>query len=277
MHKRGVGPAGLERSPAESLAEDGERSAALPGPVIVRAPHRLGLAAVDLSVVVPCFNEERRLPIALEVAQRYLERSERSFELVLVDDGSTDQTAGIMRRAADRLPYVRPVRVLPNRGKGRAVTEGVLSTRGDLVLLSDVDFSAPIDELPKLEEAIIQGADVAIGSRAKRGAREVHQPLHRQLMGKTFNLIVQSLLLPGIWDTQCGFKLFKGEVARELAPSLQIEGFAYDVELLYLANLAGYRICEIPVRWINSDTTRVSALRDSTRMLRDVVKLRLRR
>jgi dolichyl-phosphate beta-glucosyltransferase len=96
-------------------------------------------------------------------------------------------------------------------------------------------------------------------------------------MGKTFNLIVQSLLLPGIWDTQCGFKLFKGEVARELAPSLQIEGFAYDVELLYLANLAGYRICEIPVRWINSDTTRVSALRDSTRMLRDVVKLRLRR
>jgi dolichyl-phosphate beta-glucosyltransferase len=235
------------------------------------------LAAVDLSVVVPCFNEERRLPVALDVAQRYLERSERSFELILVDDGSTDQTGQMIRTAAEQLSYVRPVRVLPNRGKGRAVTEGVLTSRGDLVLLSDVDFSAPIDELPKLEEAIIQGADVAIGSRAKRGAREVLQPLHRQLMGKTFNLIVQSLLLPGIWDTQCGFKLFKGEVARELAPSLQIEGFAYDVELLYLANLAGYRICEIPVRWINSDTTRVSALRDSTRMLRDVVKLRLRR
>jgi dolichyl-phosphate beta-glucosyltransferase len=235
------------------------------------------LAAVDLSVVVPCYNEERRLPVALAVAKRYLERSERAFELILVDDGSTDQTGKIIRKAAETLPYVRPVRVLPNRGKGRAVTEGVLSSRGDLVLVSDVDFSAPIDELPRLEEAIIQGADVAIGSRAKRGAREVLQPLHRQLMGKTFNLIVQSLLLPGIWDTQCGFKLFKGEVARELAPSLQIEGFAYDVELLYLAKLAGYRIREIPVRWINSDTTRVSPLRDSTRMLRDVVKLRMRR
>jgi dolichyl-phosphate beta-glucosyltransferase len=145
------------------------------------------------------------------------------------------------------------------------------------VLLSDVDFSAPIDELSKLEEAIADGADVAIGSRAKRGAREVDQPLHRRLMGKSFNLLVQSLLLPGIWDTQCGFKLLRGDVARELAGQLRIEGFAYDVELLYLAKLSGYRVCEIPVRWVNSDITRVSALRDSRRMLQDVVRLRLRR
>jgi dolichyl-phosphate beta-glucosyltransferase len=153
----------------------------------------------------------------------------------------------------------------------------MLSSCGRLVLVSDVDFSAPIQELAKLEDAIDRGADVAIGSRAKRGAREVDQPLHRRIMGKSFNLIVQSLLLPGIWDTQCGFKLLRGEVARELASSLRIEGFAYDVELLYLANLAGYQVFEIPVRWINSDTTRVSALRDSSRMLRDVMSLRFRR
>jgi dolichyl-phosphate beta-glucosyltransferase len=235
------------------------------------------LAAVDLSVVVPCFNEERRLPVALDVAKRYLERSERSFELILVDDGSSDRTWELIREAERQAPYVRAIRVVPNRGKGRAVAEGVRSSRGELVLVSDVDFSAPIEELAKLEEAIMRGADLAIGSRAKRGAREVDQPLHRRLMGKTFNLLVQSLLLPGIWDTQCGFKLIRGDVARELAANLRIEGFAYDVELLYLASLLGYRVDEIAVRWINSDTTRVSALRDSSRMLRDLVKLRFGR
>jgi dolichyl-phosphate beta-glucosyltransferase len=212
---------------------------------------RLGLAAVDLSVVVPCFDEEQRLPGALEVAQRYLEPSGRSFELILVDDGSSDRTWQLIREAERRAPYVRGIRVVPNRGKGRAVAEGVRSSCGELVLVSDVDFSAPIEELAKLEDAIMRGADLAIGSRAKRGAREVDQPLHRRLMGKTFNLLVQSLLLPGIWDTQCGFKLMRGEVARELAANLRIEGFAYDVELIYLAGLSGYRVDEIAVRWIN--------------------------
>jgi dolichyl-phosphate beta-glucosyltransferase len=234
------------------------------------------LAAVELSVVVPCFNEESRLPVTLRVVERYLVPSGRTFELILVDDGSTDCTRQMLRRAAAELPYVRRVGVTPNRGKGRAVAEGIRCSSGDLVLLSDVDFSAPIEELPRLEEAILLGADVAIGSRAKRGAREVLQPLHRRLMGKSFNLIVQSLLLPGIWDTQCGFKLLRGPVARELAAALRIEGFAYDVELLYLAKLAGYSITEVPVRWVNSDTSRVSALRDSRRMLRDVLRLRFR-
>lgn len=232
---------------------------------------------MDLSVVIPCFQEEHRLPGALRVVDRYLEPSGRSFELILVDDGSTDQTRTLIRQAETSTSYVRGVRLLPNRGKGRAVAEGVRCSRGNLVLVSDVDFSAPIEELSKLEEAILTGADVAIGSRAKRGAREVDQPLHRRLMGKTFNLLVQTLLLPGIWDTQCGFKLMRGEVARELAAGLRIEGFAYDVELLYVASLSGYRISEIPVRWINSDTTRVSPLRDSSRMLRDLMKVRFYR
>jgi dolichyl-phosphate beta-glucosyltransferase len=232
---------------------------------------------MDLSVVVPCFNEERRLPGAFGVVERYLEGGPRSFELILADDGSTDGTRRIIEDAKRLRPYVRSLRLVRNRGKGRAIAEGIKCSRGELVLLSDVDFSAPIDELPKLEEAIADGADVAIGSRAKRGAREVDQPLHRRLMGKSFNLLVQSLLLPGIWDTQCGFKLLRGDIARELAGSLRIEGFAYDVELLYLAKHSGYCVSEIPVRWTNSEITRVSALRDSRRMLRDVVRLRLRR
>jgi dolichyl-phosphate beta-glucosyltransferase len=232
---------------------------------------------VDLTVVVPCFNEERRLPLALDIAERYRERNTRSFELILVDDGSSDRTRQIIEEARRLRPYVRGVRLVRHYGKGRAIVEGVKCSQGELVLLSDVDFSAPIDELPKLENAIAGGADVAIGSRAKKGAREVDQPFYRRFMGKTFNLMVQSLLLPGIWDTQCGFKLLRGEVARGLARDLQIDGFAYDVELLYLAKRAGYRICEIPVRWMNSDITRVSALRDSSRMLRDILRIRFRR
>jgi len=131
--------------------------------------------------------------------------------------------------------------------------------------------------MPKLEAAIAAGADVAIGSRAKRGAREVDQPLHRRLMGKSFNLLVQGLLLPGIWDTQCGFKLFKGDVARDLFGRLRTEGFAYDVEILVLARRSGYQISEVPVRWINSSTSRVETVRHSRQMLTDVLHIRLGR
>ena len=227
-------------------------------------------------MVVPCFDEERRLPLALHTAERYLEPGDRSFELILVDDGSSDRTAELIGEAERRREYVRGVR-LSHRGKGRAVAEGVRASRGEMVLISDVDFSAPIDELPKLVDALAAGADVAIGSRAKRGAREVDQPLYRRAMGKTFNLLVQALLLPGIWDTQCGFKLLRGAVARQLCAELRTDGFAYDVELLYRAKRSGYRICEIPVRWINSDTTRVSVLRDPARMFADVLKIRFSR
>ena len=232
---------------------------------------------MDLSVVVPCFNEESRLPSSLTAAVAYLEGTGRKYELILVDDGSTDCTARLIRDAERANPAARG-RFLPaNRGKGRAVVEGVGASRGDLVLVTDADFSAPIEELPKLEAAMSAGAAVAIGSRAKRGAREVDQPLHRRAMGKGFNLLVQGLLLPGLWDTQCGFKLFRGEVARELFGRLSTDGFAYDVEVLYLARRSGWEVCEVPVRWINSTTTRVQAVRHSKEMLMDVLRIRLGR
>jgi len=232
---------------------------------------------VELSVVVPCFNEAARLPASLEQAGGYLELQGSAFELLLVDDGSSDRTPKLIREAASRDRHVHSVLLPANRGKGRAVAEGVARSRGGLVLISDADFSAPIEEMPKLEAAIAAGADVAIGSRAKRGAREVDQPLYRRLMGKSFNLLVQGLLLPGIWDTQCGFKLFRGDVARDLFGRLQTDGFAYDVEILVLARRSGYRISEVPVRWINSSTTRVQTVKHSGQMLTDVLHIRLGR
>ena len=226
---------------------------------------------------MPCFNEAMRLPASLEQAEAYLQLQGTAFELLLVDDGSSDTTAELIRKAASANEHVQAVVLATNRGKGRAVAEGVARSRGGLVLISDADFSAPIQEMPKLEAAIAAGADVAIGSRAKRGAREVDQPLHRRLMGKSFNLLVQGLLLPGIWDTQCGFKLFRGNVARELFGRLRTDGFAYDVEILLLATRSGYRISEVPVRWINSSTTRVQTVRHSREMLSDVLHIRLGR
>lgn len=232
---------------------------------------------MDLSVVVPCFNEESRLPESLEDLGRYIAGAGREVELILVDDGSSDRTPDLIWAAERVHGYVHAVTLPANRGKGRALAEGVRRSRGALVLISDADFSAPISELPKLEHAIATGADVAIGSRAKRGAREVDQPVYRQVMGKAFNLFVQGLLLPGIWDTQCGFKLFRGQVARDLFGRLCTDGFAYDVEVLYRARRSGYRVAEVPVRWINSDTTRVQALRHSREMLEDVLRIRFGR
>jgi dolichyl-phosphate beta-glucosyltransferase len=233
------------------------------------------LGAVELSVVVPCYNEEARLPGSLSRLEEFLGGEALNFELILVDDGSSDGTRAVIRAAERGHPYVRPVLLSPNRGKGAAVAAGVGISRGRLVLISDADFSAPIEELSKLEDAIAGGADVAIGSRAAPGASEVDQPLHRQAMGKAFNRVVQALVLPGIRDTQCGFKLFRGEVARELFGQLRTAGFAFDVEVLRRALVAGYQVREVPVRWVSSGASQVSPLRDSARMLRDVVRIRL--
>jgi dolichyl-phosphate beta-glucosyltransferase len=232
---------------------------------------------VYLSVVVPCFDEASRLPQSLAAAWAYLAAGEHEFELILVDDGSRDATPQVIREAERANPAVRGITLSRNRGKGRALAEGVRQSRGRLVLTSDADFSAPMSELPRLVKSIEAGAQVAIGSRAAPGAREVDQPVHRRLMGKAFNLLVQALLLPGLWDTQCGFKLFQGDVARELFGALRTDGFAYDVEVLYRARRCGYRVSEVPVRWTNSATSRVQAVRHSREMLVDLLRIRFGR
>jgi len=228
-----------------------------------------------LSVVVPCYNEERRLPSTIEQIQRYLDGTGASYELILVDDGSTDGTRKVMNDAASRHPSVR-IQALPrNRGKGRALAEGVAAASGKEILITDADLSTPIEELEKLQAALDKGAGAAIASRALRGSRvEVSQPVYRVMMGKAFNLIVQLVLLPGIWDTQCGFKLFRADVAKDAFGALTTDGFGFDPEVLFRAKKRGVRIAEVPVVWRNSAPTKVSPISSSLDMFKHVVRIR---
>jgi dolichyl-phosphate beta-glucosyltransferase len=236
-----------------------------------------GEPSVQLSVVVPCFNEEQRLPRTVEQVERYLDSRGTAFELILVDDGSSDATRKVMDAAAASHKGVRIVALSLNRGKGRALAEGVAAARGAQVLVTDADLSTPIEELPKLEAALAAGAGVAIASRSVSGSRvEVSQPIYRVAMGKVFNLIVQAVLLPGLWDTQCGFKLFRADVARPAFAALTTDGFGYDPEVLYHAKRSGVRIAEIPVVWRNSAPTKVMAIRSSLDMFKHVVRVRFR-
>ncbi len=230
-----------------------------------------------LSVVIPCYNEEQRLPRTIEQVERFLDERKTDYELILVDDGSADGTRQVMDAAAARHASVR-VEALPhNRGKGRALAVGVEAARGDEILVTDADLSTPIEELDKLQAALNGGAGVAIASRALRASRvEVSQPIYRVLMGKGFNLIVQAVLLPGIWDTQCGFKLFRGDVAHRVFANLTTDGFGYDPEVLFRARKQGVKIAEVPVVWRNSAPTKVSPIKSSLDMLKHVVRLRLR-
>jgi|SRR5467141_1709320 dolichyl-phosphate beta-glucosyltransferase len=180
-----------------------------------------------------------------------------------------------MDAAAERHSAVR-IEALPrNRGKGRALAVGVQAASGDEILLTDADLSTPIEELDKLQAALNNGAGVAIGSRALRASRvEISQPIYRVLMGKAFNLIVQAVLLPGIWDTQCGFKLFRAEVAHKVFAGLTTDGFGYDPEVLFRARRQGVKIVEVPVVWRNSAPTTVSPIRSSLDMLKHVLRVR---
>ncbi len=231
-----------------------------------------------LSIVIPCYNERARLPTTVEAIKRYMADHHIEYELILADDGSGDATPQVIAAAMRDSPQVRTVCLPQNRGKGRALAEGVAVTRGERVLLTDADLSTPIDELPKLEAALDAGAGAAIASRSIKGSRvEISQPFYRVAMGKTFNLIVQALLLPGIWDTQCGFKLLRGDLARAVFAELVTDGFGYDPEALFLAKRRRERIVEVPVVWRNSAPTTVSAIRHSLDMFKDIIRTRFRR
>ncbi|HEV2967052.1 MAG TPA: dolichyl-phosphate beta-glucosyltransferase [Candidatus Dormibacteraeota bacterium] len=234
-------------------------------------------AIPELSIVVPCYNEEQRLPRTIEQIERYLAGKGVSYELILVDDGSSDGTRRIMDAAAERNPAVRLEALPQNRGKGRALAEGVAAARGAEILVTDADLSTPIEELDKLIAELGKGAGVAIASRALKGSRvEVSQPIYRVLMGKAFNLLVQAVLLPGIWDTQCGFKLFRADVAHDAFAALTTDGFGYDPEVLYRAKRRGVRIAEVAVVWRNSAPTKVSPIKSSLDMFKHVVRIRFR-
>ncbi|HET6201520.1 MAG TPA: dolichyl-phosphate beta-glucosyltransferase [Planctomycetota bacterium] len=235
--------------------------------------------SLDLSVVVPAYNEEAVIGGSVETLCAWLETREASYEVLVVDDGSRDRTTESASAVAVRRPgRVRVLRRDENHGKGSAIQQGVLHARGRKILLCDADLSTPIEDLERLEAALGEGGDVAIGSRAARGsAIEVRQPFHREWMGRVFNAIARVVVLRGIRDTQCGFKLFTGEAARAVFPLQTVGGFCFDLEILWLARRAGFRIREVPVRWRNRKESRVRVVRDSAAMLLDMFRIRLLR
>ncbi|MCX6354728.1 MAG: glycosyltransferase family 2 protein [Candidatus Aureabacteria bacterium] len=238
--------------------------------------NRLKEPAVHLSVVIPAYNEEPRLRKTIERVSDYLSQRTYVSEIVVVDDGSSDGTVGVVEECASSRGRVRIVLNGTNRGKGYSVRHGVEEARGDYVLFSDADLSTPIEDLERLfPKLTAEGFDIAIGSRALVESEvRVHQPWYRELMGKIFNRIVRIFTVRGIRDTQCGFKLFKTGIARELFSMQRIERFSFDVEVLYLARKRGCRIAEVPVTWYNSPRSRVSLLGDPFRMFLDVLKIR---
>jgi dolichyl-phosphate beta-glucosyltransferase len=227
----------------------------------------------QLSVVIPAYNEQRRLPATLQSVHEYLSGRAITFEILVVDDGSHDDTAELVQNFADTHAGVRLLSYSPNQGKGHAIRTGILSAKGDLMLIDDADGSSPIEEIERLERAITDGAHIAIGSRAKPDeTREVKALAYRKFVGNTFNMIVQ-LLLPGIYDTQCGFKLFKADVARDIFTVSRINGYGFDVEVLHIARIRGYAIAEVGINWHNVEGSKVNVLTDSPKMFYEVLKI----
>jgi glycosyltransferase involved in cell wall biosynthesis len=231
----------------------------------------------SISIIIPAYNEEKRLPSSLERIVAYLERTDWQFtEIIVVDDGSRDGTAAVAERFAAGRPNVRVLRNPGNRGKGYSVRNGMLEAKGEWALFSDADLSAPIEELDKLWLAISkQSADVAIGSRAlNRALIGVHQSSFREYGGRVFNLLLRVITGLPFWDTQCGFKLFQGGAAREIFRRQRAEGFGFDAEVLFIARHLGYKIAEVPVRWNHVEGTKMRLFSDTLRMVLDLVTIR---
>ena len=231
----------------------------------------------SVSIVIPAFNEERRLTATLTAVLAYLARWDGRFaEVVVVDDGSTDGTARLVREFSAKHAAVRLVENHGNRGKGYSVRHGVMEARGEWILFSDADLSAPIEELDKLAAAAREaGASVAIGSRAMdRSLIQVHQSGFRETAGRVFNLCMRVATGLPLRDTQCGFKLFEAGTAREVFGRQRLERFGFDVEVLFIARHLGYRMVEVPVRWSHSEGTKVSMFRDSLNMFLDLLRVR---
>jgi len=231
-------------------------------------------AGPSLSIIIPSYNEESRLPETLRRIASYLRRSGRETEVIVVDDGSHDRTAAVAESFRGEIPTLRVVPNGANRGKGFSVRHGFLEARGRIVLFTDADLSAPIEEADKLLAAL-ESHDVAIGSRAlDRSLISVHQSRFREFAGIVFNKLVRLCLRLPFVDTQCGFKAFRREPCRIIFEHQRIERFGFDPELLYLARRHGLRSVEIPVRWANSPATRVSMFRDSLQMFLDILVIR---
>lgn len=231
-----------------------------------------------LSVIVPAYNEEQRLASTIRAIEDFLRYRPFTWELIVVDDGSRDATIAVARQTFS-CPQSRVDPNPRNMGKGATVRRGMLLARGKYRLFTDADNSTPIEQVERLLRVMkARGAAVCIGSRAMKASQlEVRQPRYREMMGRTFNAIVQCFAVPGIRDTQCGFKVFRADAAEYVFERTQTSGFSFDVEALMLARRGGFSIAEVPVRWIDEPNSRVSPVLDSAKMFLDVVRIRLRR
>ncbi len=230
-----------------------------------------------ISVVIPCFNEERRISPTLEKIVAYLSARDVPWEVVVVDDGSADRTREVVLRASESDARVRLIRHETNSGKGYAVRVGVLAAAGELVVMSDADLSTPIAEIAVLEAKANEGFDLVVGSRVARGETTVgSQPMRRQLSGWVFRKLVHGLGLCSVNDTQCGFKLMRRPAIDDVLRKIETEGFAFDVELIARAERAGLRIAEVAIEWHDAEGSKVRLFPDALRMAADLVRLRTR-
>jgi dolichyl-phosphate beta-glucosyltransferase len=227
-----------------------------------------------LSIIIPAYNEERRLPRSLEKIVAFLQERDYRAEVIVVDDGSVDNTVVVVEDFVARFSFVSLIRN-EHRGKGYAVKTGMLAANGEYLFLCDADLSMPIEEVVKFLPPVLNSYDVAVGSRDVEGARRFDEPSYRQLMGRVFNLIVRLLAVPGFEDTQCGFKCFKREVARDIFAYQAMDGFGFDVEILFIARKRGYRMIEVPIDWYYMASSRVDPIKDTFKMFRDVLKVRV--
>jgi dolichyl-phosphate beta-glucosyltransferase len=226
-----------------------------------------------VSIIIPAYNEEERLPRSMQQVVAFVQGQAEPIEVLIVENGSRDRTTVIAEEFAARYPFVRVLH--SDKGKGVAVKAGMLAGQGRYLFMCDADLSMPINELRKFIPPACQDYDVAIGSREGEGAHRYNEPGYRHLMGRVFNLIVQLLAVPGYPDTQCGFKSFRREVAREIFAEQTMGGWSFDVEALFVALRRGYRVVSIPIDWYADTDSKINPVRDTIKMVRDLLRIRL--
>jgi dolichyl-phosphate beta-glucosyltransferase len=239
---------------------------------------RIGIVlnnSYEISIVIPAYNESARLGRSLDRVLDFVRQQGWDAEVIVVDDGSRDATADLVREYGRTNSIVRLLQNPGNRGKGYSVRSGMLSARGSIVLFTDADLSSPIEEAPKLLEALKAGADVAIGSRWLRSELQTQrQSMARQVLGRVYNVLLRALLGLQFKDTQCGFKAFRRSAAKALFPLQKIEGWGFDPEILFLAGRMGFEVAEVPVVWAHDEGTRISPIADGSKMVLEMARIR---
>lgn len=228
----------------------------------------------DISIIIPAYNEEDLIENTINDVVRYLSDKNYIFEIIVINDGSKDRTYEILKKMSENYDYLKVINHQVNEGKGKSVKDGVILAKNKNILFTDADLSAPITNLENMLKEIHKGYDIVIASREVEGSEIKKRPLHRKIMGRVFNKIITILGFQGIKDTQCGFKLFNAKTAKDIFSKSKINGYAFDVEILHIARLKGYKIKEYPVLWIDRLDSKMKIIRDALKMLKEVIKIK---